>query len=237
MDKTNYAIRFVLTDTDKKYPQIQKADSPFHTLIAYEICRSVIYSHESEIYPWRFHRLFQDEHMNQLTFRFSSSEEICSNIMDDIGNNKTYKLLKDLGLLQLNEDGNLLCVAKGPDGEPKQWPKEINLVWPHFICGASKSWLEMIHLFCIYLSVGGTKAESFEDRIAFYNQINSKIDSMWVKWGGHAFNHHLNALFGYKYINVNFSMNSIKDMNFILAPIATDIGNIPMPGIKAKMRF
>jgi hypothetical protein len=39
--------------------------------------------------------------------------------------------------------------------------------------------------------------DDIEALLAFYRQIDEKIVTTWEEEGGHAFLHHLNALFGY----------------------------------------
>jgi len=63
--------------------------------------------------------------------------------------------------------------------------------------GVSQMWLHLI------AEIAGevpreTKPSSVQDIEAFYQQVNASLQTSWREEGGHAFLHHLNALFEYQ---------------------------------------
>ena len=77
------------------------------------------------------------------------------------------------------------------------WNREIQKSWPYFIQGVSESILKMIEAIIDDLdtSIVFDNLLNIED---FYKGVSERLDCLWLNQGGHAFLHHLNALFGYK---------------------------------------
>ena len=67
--------------------------------------------------------------------------------------------------------------------------------WPHFIMGVSRLWLELIR----ELERAGDWPSAPEAR---YAAISEALDTQWRNEGGHALLHHLNAVFGYKEVQI-----------------------------------
>jgi hypothetical protein len=74
------------------------------------------------------------------------------------------------------------------------WSPILQKAWPYFIMGVSQTWLDLI---ARYAGDGGKKPMTVTEALAFYREIGLQVDATWKKEGGHAFLHHLNAIFGY----------------------------------------
>ena len=67
--------------------------------------------------------------------------------------------------------------------------------WPYFIMGVSKLWLELIREL-------GRDPDLPSQPLARYAALSERVDRHWREEGGHALLHHLNAMFGYRELEV-----------------------------------
>ncbi len=202
-----------------------------HLLIANEILVPVLQLFEKEMFLWRIHRMFDaDQGMNRFMFKFYGPEYICPDIIEHIKSYKHYDELKNWTSLEL--EGFLTQGSEVRDDNDGNWPDGIKEVWPYYIHGVSRAWLKMIEFF----SGGAESAVStnnFEEKVKSYLSINESIDKIWVEWGGHAMLHHLNAVFGYKHIDICCPDNFMTNIE----PVILIMGEQTLPGLKAKIRF
>lgn len=169
------------------------------TLIAYEIIKPILDLHEQQIRLWRFHRRAAvDNSGHQFSFIFYSkrgSGELIYNLIKE--NELVQTLQKEnyldrLSYFDINGDARFEIEATSD----KNWPIELQKAWPDFAMGVSQSWLNLVEEY-----VTQTDKENSQDmsaQVEQFREISNKIDAVWEQKGGHAFLHHLNALFGYK---------------------------------------
>lgn len=153
-----------------------------------------------QIKLWRFHRRAEKDKAGHQTtllcYTTCRDSVVIDNIIKTI---PSFKLLSDSNFLReyFVEEGGENIDGSG-DGH---WIKEIRQSWPHFIQGASKSILEMLKLINEgFYSPGDL--DNILDIEEFYQKVNERFVHIWYSQGGHAFLHHLNALFGYEMTKV-----------------------------------
>lgn len=62
--------------------------------------------------------------------------------------------------------------------------------------GVSRRWLDLVDRLAVAAKTDGVgRADGKE---AFYREVNKRLVGLWRDEGGHAFFHHLNAVFGYE---------------------------------------
>ncbi len=83
------------------------------------------------------------------------------------------------------------------DTSDKSWPVSIQKVWPYYITGVSRMWLNLVAEVADQ-DLKDQRPASLEDIKQFYQQVNENVTDLWQKKGRHAFLHHLNAVFGYE---------------------------------------
>lgn len=235
-----HAVRFKIEILDNSHEYasfLNQPDSPIHSLIANEIlCPAIQRYGENgdKIYPWRFHRLFWvQKRQHHFTFRFcaDTDSQISEEINKVIKSHSVYIEMNELGLLEGFDSSK-----KGPDGEPELWSEEINKCWPHFICGVSRAWLELIKTFEKSEKKKGTQPRNFKEMLIFYTNINDSIKDQWLTFGQHSMLHHLNAVFGYNPINLKIASGNIKTLAMHFGPLPTNMGNLPiLQGIEGLM--
>ncbi|MCK4788025.1 MAG: hypothetical protein KAV87_30005 [Desulfobacteraceae bacterium] len=242
MSSANYywyviIFRIKMLNSKHKYRRINQTDSPIHSLIANEIFAPMIEKFQEDIRVWRFHRSFhsaKDSHPFRL--KFYAVDGMQSKITKYVKSHTLYQKLKKEDLLYLKPGKDVICeklttdTAIKDDNDP-QWSDEIKEIWPYYIHGVSRAWLRMIQVFAD--KEKSLPQSSFEENLDFYDRINRLIEQQWVKWGLHAMLHHLNAVFGYKHIDVHCVRGDIMNIEPVLF---TKNENI-YPGISAKIRF
>ena len=62
--------------------------------------------------------------------------------------------------------------------------------------GVSQTWLNLVEEYVKQSSEDD--GQDIAAQVEQFQQISESIDSVWEQNGGHAFLHHLNALFGYQ---------------------------------------
>jgi hypothetical protein len=82
----------------------------------------------------------------------------------------------------------------GDTSDPARTPA-MQRAWLHFILGVSRLWLQLIR----ELERDGDWPRAPEAR---YAPIGEALDDHWRSEGGHALLHHLNAVFGYKEVQI-----------------------------------
>jgi hypothetical protein len=230
-------FKFKMLDQNHRHFAIHKADSPIHSMIANEIFRPIIQDHSERICVWRFHRVFNPQNdCHYCRLKFYGKQALDTPITSYLSSHALYQEIKALDLLKLGQDENITCVALNEpnlkdDCDPN-WSEEIKEVWPYYIHGASRAWLKMIEIFAERESQT-LPYSTFEEKITLYTRVNQLVEEKWVGEGKHAMLHHLNAVFGYKFINVALQWFEFSDIN----PVMLQLGKKQVPGYHGKIRF
>lgn len=182
-----------------KWPEGKEPSWYMDPLLAKEVVAPVLFELQQGIALWRFHRrASRDRAGHQFSFIFYASPATASAVYDRIRSDGTLQVLKKAGAVIADsyDDTNRVTRPHIQDTSDPHWSLDLQKSWPYFIMGVSRTWLELIEL----QSAKVEKTEdlsSFEDLKAEYTRINAAIDQLWQREGGHAFLHHLNAIFGY----------------------------------------
>lgn len=173
-------------------------------LLAHVIFSPIISQYSQRIEFWRFHRrAARDSAGHRFTFHFYSSASTASLIYGELNENSWISELiaedyvKKIHTDDINENRN----TNIEDNTDKKWSTAIQKSWPYFSMGVSQTWLQLIREHVGQLSIQ-SDVYSLVDAVEFYREVNQVVSSDWTVQGGHAFLHHLNALFGYEDIYV-----------------------------------
>lgn len=209
---------FLQTDfTNIPWGYTATEDSPIHYLLSNEIFWPVLEKFWNLIPLWRFHRQYMSEDdglrlnpsenaIHQFKFKFYTTKRIFTKMKSIITRDLTI-LIKDKGLIQRFQ------IEKSSDSGERigsdrdtAWDYNIKQTWPYFAHGMSVAWLILVRKTLDNLLDGGFKDKgwldscSLEEKLIMYSNVGREIGSLWKMNMGHAFLHHLGALFGYKKI-------------------------------------
>lgn len=179
------------------WPQDEEPAWHNDLIIAHEIIDPVLNRHREDISLWRFHRRAAvDEAGHRFSFIFYSSAGTARKVYQEIEATALLQEMKSAGMvLKTTYDDTGMITRPGIEAtSDSHWSKPVQKSWPYFIMGVSQMWLDLIDRFA---EDGRTKPSSLEETQAFYLEIDKVVRETWAKEGGHAFLHHLNAVFGY----------------------------------------
>ena len=172
-------------------------------LLADQVFRPLILAHETEMPLWRFHRrAARDQAGHRFRFLFYAPHDTAKAVFEAL---EADPLLRRLLKTQVIDAVTTDDVAKtwrpdrGAMGDPA-WSPPINRAWPYFAMGVSKTWLSLIETDVGTVPVG----LPIDALVHRYTIAEAKVREQWRDEGGHAFLHHLNALFGYEPIGIRF---------------------------------
>ncbi len=170
-------------------------------LLAYEVIRPIL--EKQPLTLWRFHRrAAPDASGHKFSFIFFSSrstgEQIYRQIKEHplVNRLQGENIIESLSFVDINSDAR----SNIEDTSDKKWSIELQKAWPAFIMGVSQTWLNLIEE-CIK-QTDEANPEDVASQLARFELVNGKINSVWELEGGHAFLHHLNALFGYQEVYI-----------------------------------
>jgi hypothetical protein len=174
------------------------------SLLAHRVVSPVLQLHKNHLVLWRFHRrASRDQAGHQFSFLFYSSPVAARKIYADIKSDKTLQKLKRAGAVTGDsyDDIERFSKPRTEDTSDRHWSTNLQKSWPYFIMGVSQTWLSLIELAAAD-ATNDCYPSSIGELQALYIKINDSINRLWRKEGGHAFLHHLNAVFGYAPVEV-----------------------------------
>ncbi len=184
------------------WPQDQDPSLNTDLLIAHRIVSPVLDRYRQNIVLWRFHRrAARDEAGHRFSFIFFTTPANARKIYAEIGSSAVLDQLQAEGVIlkvSFDDTGAIKRAGVGATSDPN-WSAPLQKAWPYFIMGVSQTWLDLI---ARYAEDGRKKPASTAEMPAFYDEVGRQVESTWKKEGGHAFLHHLNALFGYGPVNL-----------------------------------
>jgi hypothetical protein len=184
------------------WPQDEDPSLDTDLLIAHRIISPVLNQYKKEILLWRFHRrAARDEAGHRFSFIFYTSAATARKIYAAIGSSPVLDQFQAEGvILRLVLDDTSTIARPGIEAtSDRGWSLFLQKAWPYFIMGVSQTWLDLISQ---YAEDGRPEPLSPAEMKAFYQKIDQEVETVWRKEGGHAFLHHLNALFGYGPVNL-----------------------------------
>jgi hypothetical protein len=182
-------------------------NSPFWHIdlfLAREVIAPVLSQNAKAVPLWRFHRrASRDEEGHQFSFIFYSTQKTAEKIYAAIGSNPWLKKMTRAGIVQyLPENTGQIIRPNLGDTSDSHWPPMVMKTWPYFIMGVCRMWLNLID----EIMQNGPviqRTPSLNRLLSHYEKVNKSMNSIWQEQGGHAFLHHLNAIFGYESVLVH----------------------------------
>lgn len=187
-----------------KWPDDSSPHWHIDLLLAREVIEPVLSHNSKVILLWRFHRrAARDGEGHQFSFIFYSSKKTAQKIYTSIGSNPWLKKMTRAGIVQyLTENTERIIRPNLGDTSDSHWPPMIMKTWPFFIMGVCQMWLNLIDEIKQDDPVVKS-ATSLNKLLPYYEKINKTMNTIWQEHGGHAFLHHLNAIFGYEGVLVH----------------------------------
>ncbi|MCU0559942.1 MAG: hypothetical protein MUD16_07085 [Desulfobacterales bacterium] len=179
-------------------------DEPPHwymdLLLAHQVLLPVLEGHRDEIFLWRFHRrAARDDAGHQFSLIFYAERRTAARVSAEILDAPLLHEAKNAGRLRAAFGDDTAGPVKPGIGDTSDpaWSAALRDAWPHFLMGASRTWLELIAALAAEDSgrLDWTDFHATEQR---FQRVNAAINALWQQEGRHAFLHHLNALFGYE---------------------------------------
>jgi hypothetical protein len=171
-------------------------------LIANEVFRPVIAQYGDQLSLWRFHRRAGDDAAgHKFSFIFYSTRDTAAAVYKAVKQNSTVTALLANDWIErlLFTDINATPDTAVEATSDKAWSLELQRSWPYFIMGVSRTWLDLVSQFALQEQHRGNEASpDIDEQVAFYAKVHDQVNDIWEQQGGHAFLHHINALFGYQ---------------------------------------
>jgi hypothetical protein len=190
-----WAVRF-------RFAWPPEAEPSWHLdpLFAHRVALPVLERHREGILVWRFHRrAARDDAGHQFSLIFYADRLTAARVNAEILEDPLVREAETAGRLKkvVCEDPTAPLSAGIGDRSDPAWPPALRDAWPHFLMGASRTWLELVTKLAASgpAESGGGGFSETEER---YRRLNAAVTAVWQQEGRHAFLHHLNALFGYE---------------------------------------
>ncbi|NOZ54048.1 MAG: hypothetical protein GXP08_13115 [Gammaproteobacteria bacterium] len=168
-------------------------------LIAHQVVKPILEQVGGEIKIWRFHRrAVRDASGHRFSFLFYCSNTTAKKLYHLLEHNDIVAALKRQGMIERLSFSDI-NTNKQPgigDTSDKAWSVVLQQAWPYFVMGVSQTWLALIDK--VEEKKRVDEALHTTDQVARYKESNDQVTKLWEQQGGHAFLHHLNALFGYQ---------------------------------------
>lgn len=161
-------------------------------MVAHRIVAPVLQAYRSQIRYWRIHRrAARDGAGHRFSFIFYTDPETAQKIYAAIDSDPDLKAWRSLIRKVQFDDPNRIIRPKVEDTSDPAWPELIQKTWPTYIMGISEMWLELVIRLAAELA-----PETLEEDP--YRKVQEALDALWAANAGHAFFHHLNAIYAYQ---------------------------------------
>ena len=172
-------------------------------LIAVAMFAPLIDSLGSHLEIWRFHRRAgRDGAGRRFSFIYRSSEQGHNSIVEWLEQHPMHKALRAAGVLE-KLDCSDVAYWSGPSmgaTSDAAWSQAMQEVWPQYIHGVSRMWLELMRM-----QIGPLRGErSLDDLLAASAEAQRVTTLVWQGEGQHALLHHLNAVFAYQPLLIRY---------------------------------
>lgn len=152
---------------------------------------------------WRFHRRAgRDGAGRRFSFIFRSNEPAYQQIREQVLTHPLIVRLQQQGVMQTAScrdvsywSGQELAATSDP-----AWSPAMQEVWPHYIHGVSRMWLELMKM-----HIGPVDGErSVEELLQASAAAHETISLVWQGEGRHALLHHLSGVFAYQPVLIRY---------------------------------
>jgi len=194
------------------WPQDQEPAWHMDLLLADQLFAPTLREFSSQLPLWRFHRrASRDNAGHQFSFLFFSNVELANKVYASI--DQQYEFLRNIGLTGIDSvaktESSTLPTSGIASSSDQRWPVEIQETWPYFIKGVCESWLLLLQQI-VKPELSASDMANFATLNAIYQSAETQVNALWQQQGGHAYLHHLNAVFGYQSVIIT----ERKLMNF-----------------------
>jgi hypothetical protein len=161
-------------------------------MVAHRIVAPVLQAYRSQIRYWRIHRrAARDGAGHRFSFIFYTDPETARQIYAAIDSDPDLKAWRGLIRKVQFDDPSRITRPNVEDTSDPAWPELIQKTWPAYIMGISEMWLELVIRLAAELA-----PETLEEDP--YRKVQEALDALWAANAGHAFLHHLNAIYAYQ---------------------------------------
>jgi hypothetical protein len=173
------------------------------TLLAHRLVEPELNRFHAAISLWRIHRrAARDEAGHRFRFIFYAPVRVAAAIFRDLQSHPLLADLQHAGVVKelvVDDVHGALKTDIGDTGD-KTWSPDLYESWPYFAMGASQTWLSLVDRYASNTDA----ARSVPELLQEYERVDQRVTDTWQAEGGHAFLHHLNAIFGYQPIGIQF---------------------------------
>jgi hypothetical protein len=173
-------------------------------LLANEVVAPVLGRFRPGIGLWRFHRrAASDEAGHRFSFIFYATPATADGVFGALGESRALGDLVARGVLRrvVYDRTDRVERPAVADTADRGWPPPLQREWPHFIMGVSETWLGLVRD-AAGAELGETRPADTAKLLAGYEAVERRVTQLWREEGGHAFLHHLSAIFGYRPVEV-----------------------------------
>ncbi len=182
--------------------EISEADLSKDLLIAHAVIKPALDLYRNNIPLWRFHRrAILDSTGHEFSFIFYSTYDTAQNIFDSIQKSTVLNtLINKRVIIQVNFNSPTEMKASNiSDTSDPKWSESMKRNWPVYATGCSELWLGLIS---DSVPTKGIDKMNTTQLLELYKDTDQNVSALWKEEGGHAFFHHLNAIFGYEPISI-----------------------------------
>jgi hypothetical protein len=168
-------------------------------LLADQICAPALLAHRAQIALWRFHhRAVTDAAGHQSRLSVFTDLATANALHAQIHDNSLLRSLESNGqVVSISMNTlNQAAHARIAQTSDATWPAEIQANWPYFIMGVSQTWLSLINL--VRAQIAKPRHADLTSMLNDYQEVNTRVNTLWREQGQHAYLHHLNDVFGYQ---------------------------------------
>jgi hypothetical protein len=174
-------------------------------ILADRVVAPVLVAHRAEIGLWRVHRRAgADATGHQFSFLFYAAPEVAERVFADLRSSCTLQALARAGVVRGQEYSDTARLERPgiADTSDRSWSPAVQVNWPFYIMGVSDLWLGLV---TAHAAAGDPPRPCAPVRAlqAHYERVNGTLDALWRQEGGHAFLHHLSAVFAYRPVAIH----------------------------------
>jgi hypothetical protein len=177
------------------------------SLLANEVVAPVFGRHRGAIGLWRVHRrAARDGAGHQFSFIFQASPETAGRVYAALGESSVLAALRAARVVRetVYDPTDRVERPNVEDTSDRSWSPEVQRAWPAFIQGVSETWMSLVReeagrVFGARAPIDPPRVERL---LAGYREVERAVGERWRDEGGHAFLHHLSAVFGYRPVEV-----------------------------------